>query len=234
MRFRVRSTMFSAVLVSALLLASGVCACGGEPVDVDAQALLDETSANMKALPGFHFVYELHQPESAKKAEGVQKVEADFNAEGEMQANVQYLASGALIGIEVVALVDTHYVKYPISPTWASLDPADSPLTKLNLAEGPVKILDNVTSPVFVGVEKRTGKKTYHITGQVTKEDIESIVGTVSTAQVFVADLWIGVEDSLLYEVDVDGPMTEKEAEGTWRSIVLSDLGVVVDIEAPR
>lgn len=215
------------------MLAITVSACGQEVVDIDAPALLSDTSANMQGLSGFHLVYELHQPESAKKAEGVQKVDAAFNSTGELQATVQYLASGTLINIEVVALPDMHYVQYPLSNDWVPLNPADSPLTKLNLAEGPVKILDNVTSPTFVGVEDKTGHETYHLTGQVTKTDIESIVGTVSTADVFTADLWIGTEDSLLYEVDVAGPMTDQEPDGTWRSIILSDLGVATDITAP-
>ena len=234
MRIARRKLVVVGILVLALMLGTALLGCEEEPTDVDSRAVLDASSSNMKQLAGFHFVYELHQPESAQKAEGVQRVEADFKAEGEMQAMVQYLASGSLINIEVIALADTHYVLFPLAADWTALDPADSPLTKLNLAEGPIKILDNVTSPTFVGVEKRTGKKTYHLTGQVTKEDIESIVGTVSTADVFVADLWIGVDDDLLYEVDVDGPMTDTESSGTWRSIILSHLGVAADIEPPQ
>jgi len=218
--------------LSATSLALG--ACGEEQVDADPQEVLDTASAKMKQLAGFHFVYELHQPESAKRAEGVQKVEADFNAEGEMQATLQQLVSGSLLNVEVVALADTHYVLLPLGTDWLELSPADSPLTKLNLSEGPTQIMDNITSVSLVGIEKRQGMKTYHLTGNVTKEDIETIVGTVSTADVFVADLWIGVDDSLLYEVDVDGPMTDNEPEGTWRSITLSDLGVAVDIEPPQ
>ena len=232
----VMKTAFSkliGVAAMVVILALGASSCGEEPVNIDPQTLLTETSANMKQLAGFHFVYELHQPESAKRAEGVQRVEADFNSAGEMRATVQYLASGTLISIDVVALVDMHYVKYPLSKEYSPLDPAESPLTKLNLAEGPTKILDNVTSPAFVGVEKRVGVKTYHIAGEVTAEDIESIVGTVSTADTFIADLWIGVDDSLLYEVDVDGPMTPEEPSGTTRSIILSSMGVATDIKAP-
>lgn len=224
----------AAAAVAVALVAVTVGACGQEQVvDVDAEALLAETSANMTQLAGFHLVYQLHQPESAKKAEGVQMVDADFNSQGELQATVQYLAGGTLINIEIVALPDMHYVKYPLTTDWVPLNPADSPLTKLNLAEGPVHILQNVTSPTFVGVEDRAGHKTYHLTGQVTKADIEGIVGTVTTADVFTADLWIGTEDSLLYEVDVPGPMTDQEAAGVSRSIILSELGVATDITAP-
>jgi hypothetical protein len=233
---RVQARRAIVVVIAALAFAVGlaISSCGSTPVNVDAQAVLRATSANMKQLAGFHFVYELHQPESARKAEGVQKVEADFNAKGEMQATVQYLASGSLIDIDVIALIDTHYVRYPLSPNWVALKPADSPLTKLNLAQAPVQILDRITAAAAIGIEKRQGQKTYHITGQVTKADIESVVGSVSTADMFDTDLWIGVNDSLLYEVDVQGPMTTEEAPGTWRSIILSNLGVAVNIEAPK
>ena len=233
-RMGFRLKILVTAVVTLMFAALGLNSCGQEVVNIDSKAVLAQTSTNMKQLAGFHFVYQLHQPQSAKKAEGVQKVDADYNSHGELQATVEYLASGSLIDIKIVALVSMHYVLYPLSNKWVQLNPADSPLTKLNLAQGPVKILDNVTSPSFVGVEKRAGQKTYHLTGSVTKADIESIVGTVSTADVFVADLWIGVNDSLLYEVDVAGPMTQDEAPGTFRSIVLSNLGVAVDIKAPQ
>ena len=140
MRIARRYLVFVGILVLALLLSTVLLGCEEEPVDVDPQAVLDAASSNMKQLVGFHFIYELHQPESAQKAEGVQRVEADFNAEGEMEATVQYLASGSLINIEVIALADTHYVLLPLAADWTALDPADSPLTKLNLAEGPIKM----------------------------------------------------------------------------------------------
>jgi hypothetical protein len=234
MRVQPRGAFVAGLAVLALAVAITVQACDDVPVNVDAQAVLRTTSANMKQLSGFHFVYGLHQPESARKAEGVQQVEADFNAQGEMQATVEYLASGALIDIDLIALVGTHYVRYPLSPSWVEMKPEDSPLTKLNLADAPVQILDKVTSASCTGIEKRQGQKTYHITGQVSKEAIEGVAGTVSTAEVFDTDLWIGVKDSLLYEVDVTGPMTTEEAPGTWRSIVLSKLGIAVDIGAPK
>ena len=42
------------------------------------------------------------------------------------------------------------------------------------------------------------------------------------------------MNDSLLYEVDIMGPMTKSEPDGTYRSIVLSNLDVAVDIKAPQ
>jgi hypothetical protein len=62
---------------------------------------------------------------------------------------------------------------------------------------------------------------------------VEAIAGAVDTTDTFPTDLWIGVEDSYVYEVDVHGPATPTEPEGIWRSIVLSDLNVYVDIQPP-
>jgi hypothetical protein len=212
----------------------GLLGCGQQAVNVDPQQVLTAASAKMKQLAGFHFVYQLNQPQSAKKAEGVQKVEADINDKGEMQATIQYLASGALINVDLVAMADTHYVRFPLSPTWAKMKPSESPLENLNLGGLPVQILTQITSPIMVGIEKREGQKTYHITGQVSKTAIENIAGSVSTTDTFVTELWIGVTDNLLYEVDIMGPMTKDEPAGSYRTIVLSKQGTAVEIKAPQ
>jgi len=217
-----------------LLFGMGLAACGPEPVTADPEEPLATTSANMKELQGFHFKYELHQPESADKADGVQSVEGDIDAQGNMKATVRLLAGGNLIDVEFIALSDTHYLKYPISPNWVSLAPEESPLGDLNLATFSIQILDQIVDPVMVGAEKRQGQRTYHIAGQVTAEDVEAIAGTVSTADLFATDLWVSTEDDRLYEVNIDGPMTLKEAPGTWRSIILSNLDVAVEIKAPQ
>jgi hypothetical protein len=67
-------------------------------------------------------------------------------------------------------------------------------------------------------------------------EDVKAIAGLVDTTDPFPTDLWIGVADSMVYEVDIDGPATHNEVkvEGIWRSIVLSNLDTFVDIEAPQ
>lgn len=222
------------MLILALAASVGLTTCSEEPVTADPDEVLVATSANMKKLQGFHFAYELHQPESADKAEGVQKVEGDIDAQGNMQATVQLLAGGSLINVDFVALSDTHYLKYPISPRWVPLKPEDSPLGDLNLATFSINILDQIVDPTMAGAEKRQGKKTYHITGEVTAEDVEAIAGTVSTADRFATDLWVGTEDGRLYEVNIAGPMTKKEPQGTWRSIILSNLDVALEIKAPQ
>jgi hypothetical protein len=234
MRIALKRPVAAGAILIAVLGCAGLVGCGQQTVSADPQQVLSSASAKMKQLAGFHFVYQLNQPQSAKKAEGVQRVEADINAKGEMQATIQYLSSGSLINVDLVAMADTHYVKFPLATGWAKLKPSESPLQNLDLGGLPVQILGQITSPSVAGIEKRVGQKTYHITGQVTKADIENIAGSVSTVDLFVTEVWIGVSDSLLYEVNIIGPMTKDEPAGTYRSIVLSKLDVAVDIKAPQ
>jgi hypothetical protein len=234
MRIRTVRLATAATIALMVLIGPGVLGCGQQVVDVDPLVVLTASSAKMKELAGFHFVYALNQPESAKKAEGVQQVDADINDKGEMIATVRYLSSGSLINVDLVAMSDTHYVKFPLATGWVKLKPSESPLENLNPAGLPVQILGQIMDPVLVGVEKREGHKTYHISGQVSKQAVESIAGSVSTADVFATDLWIGVGDDLLYEVRIMGPMTKSEPAGTYRSIILSNLDVAVDIVAPQ
>jgi hypothetical protein len=234
MRIVLKRLAAAGAILITVLGSTVLVSCGQQTVDVDPQQVLASASAKMKELAGFHFVYQLNQPQSAKKAEGVQRVEADIGDKGEMKATIQYLVGGSLINVDLVAMADTHYVKFPLATGWAKLKPSESPLENLDLGGLPVQILSEIKSPTVVGIEKRAGQKTYHITGQVTKADIENIAGSVSTADLFVTELWIGVVDSLLYEVDIMGPMTNDEPAGTYRSIVLSKLDVAVDIKAPQ
>jgi LppX_LprAFG lipoprotein len=216
----------------------GLAACGGssEPQNVDPQTVLATASANMKTIVGFHFLYEVHTPEAAlaNVGGGIVKVEGDINAEGHMRATVQLMASGLLIDVGFVALGDIQYIKYPVLNTWQSLKPADSPIGELNLSAFSIRILDQIVDTTYQGTDKKDGVQCYHINGMVAGANVQAIAGSVEATKMFETDIWVGIDDGLLREVDLIGPMGSKEVDGTWRSIMLSNLNVPVEIAAPQ
>jgi hypothetical protein len=235
-----RLIIMVSLLVLALVACGGVVACGGQQTDgvttseaVDAQAVLDAASAAMAEIAGFHFLYEVNYPESAPTVEGVQSVEADVDDAGSLRGTAKLILSGILISADFVVLSDIHYIDYPIIG-WVQKTPAESPLSDIDLAGFATEILARVADPSYQATEQRGGATTYHIRGMVEGTDLEQVAGTVSTTGPFVTDLWIGVDNGLVYEVNVAGPLTTEEPEGTWRSIVFSNLDVAVDIEAPQ
>jgi hypothetical protein len=228
----------AALLAIALLVLTGLSACDGGDADIDPQAVLTASSTRMKEVKGFHFVYEVHLPESAEPGGGLQiaRITGDVNAEGNMQATVDATYGGLPVAVGIVALGDTYYVQDPISQKWTSVAAADSPVGQLSLSAGTIRILDQITDVSYEGEESKGGVKTHHLTGQVADEDVKAIAGLVDlgVTESFPTDIWIGVEDSLVYEVNIAGAATANEPPDVWRSVILSNLDTHVDIEAPQ
>jgi hypothetical protein len=229
-RTRLPLALLALILGLAVLAFS---ACGGGTQDVDPQAVLEASSAAMKQIQGFHFVYEVHKPGNAKPGSGLEitRITGDVNAEGDMQATIDVTQGNIPLTLDFVQVGDTQYLK--ILGKWQTIPIESSPVGKLSLSAGTIQILDRITDATYEGQESKGGVKCYHISGNVAAAEVEAIAGAVDTTDTFPTDLWIGVEDSYVYEVDVHGPATPTEPEGIWRSIVLSDLNVYVDIQPP-
>lgn len=205
-------------------------------MNVDPQAVLAECQTRMKEIAGFHFVYEVHKPAGTQPSGGldINRITGDVNAPGDMQATIDAVWGGTPVEVGFVSVSGVHYIQDPLSLKWQSMAASDSPVGRLSLSAGTIKILGNITEAVAEGIDKKGGTKTYHISGMVAAAEVEAIAGAVDTTEPFPTDIWVGVDDDLVYEVDIIGPATPNEKEGFWRSIILSDLDTYIDIQAPK
>jgi hypothetical protein len=233
-RLRPVSLVLAVLVLAGAML--GLAACGGAPENVDPTTVLNAASVKMKEINGFHFVYQVHKPESSPMREGAEilKIEGDINTDGNMQATIQLLGGGVLINVDFVAVGDTHYIRYPLTTKWQAIPAAESPVGTVNLSSGTIRILDQIYDTTYQGSDKKGGAKTYHIKGTVAAVDVEAIAGSTNTDQPFPTELWVGTTDNLLYEVDIFGAATPDETDGYWRSIVLSNQDEAVEIKAPQ
>lgn len=223
------------LLVAAL---PALSACGGGKTNVDPQTVLKDSSARMKTLTGFHFVYEVHKPQGSKPSGGLEiaRITGDVNATGDMTSTVDATYGGLPVSLGLIALGDTYYIQDPISQKWTSLAAADSPVGRLSLAAGTQRILDRINNASYAREESKGGAKTYHIQGDVAAEEVKAIAGLVDTnvTHTFPTDIWIGAENDLVYEVDIKGAATADETKDYWRSIIVSDFNKSVTVEAPQ
>jgi len=226
--------MLTAVVGIVMLL--GLTACGSDQESIDPREVLSRSSARMKEIKGFHFVYEVHKPSSATVGQGLEiaRITGDVNSEGHMKAEVDVTFAGTPFKLGFVAIGATHYLQDPLSGKWESSPADESPVGSLSLSAGTIRILDQIKDPVYEGKEEKGGTQTYHISGRAAAEDVDAIAGSVSTEEDFPTDLFIGIEDHYVYEVDIAGPATLSEDPGISRSIELSNLDTFVDIKAPQ
>ena len=227
--------MALALSIALVLLLGG---CGGGNKNVDAKAVLAQCSTAMKTITGFHFVYEVHKPSSAKPGSGlvISRITGDVDKDGHMKASVDATFGGIPVTVGFVSLGETQYIQDPVSKKWQKLTAADSPVGNLSLAAGTILILDEMTNVSYVGQDSKGGASTYHIKGTITAEQVKAIAGSVSVPSTtpFPTDIWVGVNDHYVYEVDFAGAATTDEDPKTTRSIVLSKQNESVDITAPQ
>jgi hypothetical protein len=218
-------------LIAGVMMLS-LCGCGGASQSVDPQAVLASSAAAMQQIEGFHFVYEVHKPANSEPSAGldIARITGDVNSEGNMQAAIDVTQGGIPLTLNFVQVGDTQYLQLG---QWQTIPMESSPVGRLSLGAGTVQILQRMIDPKYVGEDTKGGVKCYHIAGKVAAAEVKAIAGAVDTTDTFPTDLWIGVDDSYVYQVDIHGAATPDEPKDTWRSIVLSNLNVYVEIKAP-
>jgi hypothetical protein len=223
------------VIVAALLVAAGALSfagCGGEGQPADPTTVLAASAAKMKLIKGFHLVYEVHKPGNAKPGTGLEiaRITADVNSDGNMQAVLDVTQGNVPLKLNFVQVGDNQYLQMG---AWQKIPVESSPVGKLTLGASTVNILQQVSQASYVGQESRAGAKCYHVKGSVPADAVKAIATSTTATTPFPVDIWVGVNDSYVYEVDIQGAATADEPKGTSRSIILSKLDVFVDIKAP-
>jgi hypothetical protein len=225
----------SLLLLLTLSIVAWGCGGGGGSKAVDPKTVLQESSAAMKKIEGFHFVYKVDRPGGIpSKGTSVNGIAGDVNREGSMTATIDLSLNGVFLQIGFIAIGDTQYVQDPLSKKWQSVSVQDSPVGKLNLNAGTIQILDRITSPTYVGMENVAGASTYHIKGMVTAQELAAIAGAVTSTGTFPTDLWIGTNDKYVYQVQIVGAAQPDEDPAIRRTITLSNLNKPVTVKAPQ
>lgn len=220
----------TAVVVA--FVAVALLGCGGASRQVDPLTVLSASSAKMQQIKGFHFVYVVHKPGNAKPGPGLEiaRITGGVNSDGNMTAAIDVTENAVPLTLDFVQVGTTQYLKLG---QWQKIPIASSPVGQLNLNAGTIQILQRITQAKYVGEESKAGANCYHISGMVAAAEVKAIAGAVDTTNTFPTDIWIGVSDSYVYEVDVHGAATSTESSDTWRSVVLSNHNVFVEIKAP-
>jgi hypothetical protein len=218
-------------LLALLLLAAG---CSDDE-EADPAEVLSQAIPAMRGLETFTFTYDVARPEDSDPVQGTDVValEGAVNSEGSMKAGIDLLQSGIPLHINFVAVGDTHYVENPLTRRWQSVAATDSPVGKLNLGAGAIQILEKIQDPTYEGRDEIEGAQCHRIKGSVAAQDVEGIAQAISVEANFPVEVWVGVDDSLIRRITLDGAATTKEPEETVRTIELREFNQPVQIEPP-
>lgn len=224
------------VLTCLVLLAGLTAGCGAEPNPaVNPQDVLMAALEPMKQLKSFHFTYAITKPQGAKPSQGTEIVGivADISMEGLMKAIVDVNQSGVPLQFQFVAAGDTHYVQNPISGQWQAVPADSSPLGRINLSSGAIRILEHIRNAQYAGKEAVGGTECHKIKGVVAAAEIAGIVAAANAEGDVACVLWIGSNDHLIRRIQLTGAAQQGEDPRLVRTMELSRFGEPVEIEVP-
>jgi hypothetical protein len=213
-----------------------IAACGGNDVDtddVDAEQLLESAAARMDEVETFHFAL-THEGGTAEIVRGLRmrSAEGDVAGPDRMQMTVAASAGPVNVELSMIVLPDESWMTNPITGRWEreSISLADF----FDPASGVTGIMRLVTDATVTGSERIGGVDTYVVEASVDSGDLTFLASDATPGRTLPARAWIGVEDSLVYRLEVEGAVGAGEPEGLLRRLTLSRFGDDIEITPPR
>lgn len=229
--------LFLAPLIALALL---VAACGGgDSVDttaVDVDALLVSAAQRMETQPSFHFDLNLDRG-AIQILQGitVTHAEGDVAAPDRVHFQVEARAGPLKANLEMIVLPDGSWMTNPITGRWERadidikqfFDPADGVTATMRA------ISSGAANAEVAGTDTIDGVQTYRVEA-VVDSGLLTLFGQPREGAELTLKAWIGVDDPLVYRIDVEGGILPDEAPDLVRTLRLSQFGENFDIQPPR
>lgn len=221
------------LLVLGLLLA----ACGGgdndDVSDVDADALLGAAASRMDEVTSFHFKVDHENGVTPIVAGlGMTTAEGDVQGTDRMRIEVNARFAGTNVRVNIVILPDASYLSNPITGRWEQQDLDISQF--FDPSNGVTALMRAVTDATAVGRDSIGGVDVYVLEATVDSGDLDLFVSQSQAGRPVTARVWIGVDDPLVYRVQVEGPLSPDEDAAIVRRLELSAFDEPIEITAPE
>jgi len=229
-----------ALLGGLALLALVVAACGSgddgpdEDLDaIDAAALLERAAERMERVESFRFRL-THQNGATAITRGLEMESAEGEVAGadRLRAAIRASVGPLAVDVEIRILGDEGWITNPLTGRWEredlSLDSFFDP------AGGVTALVRAAGEPQVVRRARIEGVDVYRVEASVASGDLELLAPGATTGRTLDAEAWVGVDDPIVYRVEVRGAASRNEADNLVRRLDLSDIDAPLAIEAPR
>lgn len=225
------STGIAALLLVAVVACSTAQSTGPDLSSLSAQEAVAQGAAAIEAANSFDF--ELSHVSGSTLLAGnldLQRAEGTVKRPGDMSLTAEANFGRAFVRTEAVIIGTETWMTNPLTGTWASVPPEESPFGFFDPLKVVADILENVIEPEFDG--EPGVDNTVRVTGRLQAAVFEPLVGTVSDTLVDVT-LVFDASTMRLEKATVSGAMQPSDADSAERVIELSNYDGEVDISPP-
>ena len=226
--------LWSTLLIVAATLAT---ACGDDdpPIDpnIDASALLLAAADRLEQVERLHFVLE-HENGSTRVFRDIRMTRAEGDIDGTERLAVQIDASLGPLNLDVrfVILEDQSWFTNPLTGRWEREDLSIPAI--FDTTTGVAALLRSARDAEVTGSERIDGVDVYRVDAFVDSGDLTIFSPNAEPGRLLPATAWIGVDDPLVYRLEVTGPIALDEDEDSLRRLRLSNFDGDIEIVPPR
>ncbi len=226
----------TALAALALAAAAALAACGDDDgVDVEgvaAAALLRSAAERTERAQSFHFVLE-HENGSTQIVRGLEMERAEGDVAGTDRLSVEIKASLGPLNFEIAIIVigDDAWITNPLTRRWEREQISISEV--FDPASGVTGLMRAAADARVAGSDSVGGVSTYRVEATVDSGDV-TLFGDPRPGTELRATVWIGVDDPLVYRIELVGAVTAGEPDDLVRRITLSRFDEDIEIAPPR
>ncbi len=230
------------LLTAVAVLAVGAAACGGgggdstpgpTPTPIDPVALLERAAIRMEGVAAFRFELN-HANGTSEIVLGIQMEHAEGAVAGperlEVEVKGKFLSFNVEVG--VVILPDESFLRSPITGNWerenVNIDAFFDP------ANGVTALMRTIEGAVITGTERIDGVEVVRLRASIDAGELTLFGENTLAGEMVDAEVWIGLDDPLVYRLELDGPVLFNDNDDIRRRLDLSDFDGDIVIEAPR
>jgi lipoprotein LprG len=234
-----RRNLFVATFAGLVAIVYVACGGGGgtstpSGTTPPASSVLPAAIQAFDSLQTFHFTL-THENGTTPIPNGLQLVSADGDVvvPDRMHAAIEAKVGNQTVKVGVIGVGNEGWMTNPFNRQWQPLPSGTTIKDIFDPTQGIKAIVGSLQNAQVVGQEKVGGVQTWRVKGTIQSDVLASAVPVSRPGFTVGIEAWIGVDDSLIRQVYLEGPIMPGEADNIIRKLTLSDFGEQITITPP-
>lgn len=235
----------SIVLLMAVLTLTAI-ACESEPAPTDTpvatptpeltlESLITSVREKLSAISTAKFQM-IDEFESGSKFFGntLKNIDGEIKAPDSFRMLVDVVAPGfGFVQIEMMAVGEQAFMKFAKDAPWAPLPLDQVPFNFGGIGDTLSDLVPVIEDLSITGTESLEGVQTIRFDGNVTSEDLVTLITSADPGYAVTLSFWVNESDHELRQIRIAGQIFDDDAPETVRFLTIDDINAPVDIQLP-
>ena len=200
----------------------------------DPSVILQAAADRFQALQFFSFIM-THENGGTPIAFGLlmEDVTGQVVAPDRLKADIGAWAGGFFFDVSLIAIGEETWLTNPFTDEFELIEKGIVSSALLDPATGISGIIRDANDPVLESETSLDGIPTYHISSTIDSGQLTSISPIAESGYPILVGIWVGLDDSLVYKIRLEGRLSAEEEPNIIRTILPSDFDIPAEIAPP-